>query len=178
MEIEIKNEFLKDGREMDNFPVKINGKEYWISRSIAVCGFIFKRINDKWFVLCNKRGQGCPDFKGYWNVICGYLQFNRTCVQQMMEEAKEECGFISREDEWTFIGYNDSPHSNKQNVTMRFLYICNSTEDYNWSNKSGGEENEVDDIRWISVDNLDSFDFAFDHREMIEKAYNEYILNG
>ena len=53
-----------------------------------------------------------------------------------------------------------------------------STEDYNWSNKSGGEENEVDDIRWISVDNLDSFDFAFDHREMIEKAYNEYILNG
>lgn len=29
---------------MKNFPVKVNGKEYWISRSVAAVGFVFKKL--------------------------------------------------------------------------------------------------------------------------------------
>ena len=32
---------------MKNFPVKVDGKEYWISRSIAVCVFVFKIKGNK-----------------------------------------------------------------------------------------------------------------------------------
>lgn len=44
---------------MKNFPLlDENGKEWWISRSIAVTGCIFTFLNGKWCVLANKRGDG------------------------------------------------------------------------------------------------------------------------
>lgn len=47
---------------MKNFPIKdVSGKEWWISRSIAVVGCIFTLLNGKWCVLANKRGEGTPN---------------------------------------------------------------------------------------------------------------------
>ena len=44
---------------MKNFPLlDENGKEWWISRSIAVTGCVFTFLNGKWCVLANKRGEG------------------------------------------------------------------------------------------------------------------------
>ena len=36
---------------MKNFPIKVDGKEYWISRSIAVCVFVFKIKVNKLYAL-------------------------------------------------------------------------------------------------------------------------------
>ena len=33
---------------MENFSVIKDGKEYWISRSVAVACFVFKKLNKKW----------------------------------------------------------------------------------------------------------------------------------
>lgn len=47
---------------MKNFPLlDENGKEWWISRSIAVTGCVFTFLNGKWCVLVNKRGEGTQD---------------------------------------------------------------------------------------------------------------------
>ena len=63
---------------MNNFPVIKDGKEYWISRSIAVACFVYKIVNDEIYVLANKRGSGTPDFQGYWYCPCGYLDYDET----------------------------------------------------------------------------------------------------
>lgn len=160
-----------------NFPVKIDDKTYWISRSIAVAGFAFKKIGNDWFVLANKRGQGCPDFQGYWNCPCGYLEYDRTCVEQMMAECIEECGFKSNKDKWLFVGFNDSPEENRQNVTMRYVYICDSDENFDLKLQKGGEKDEVDDIRWINLNELNSYHFAFGHKKLIISFALKYILD-
>lgn len=47
---------------MKNFPLlDENGKEWWISRSIAVTGCVFTFLNGKWCVLANKRGERTQD---------------------------------------------------------------------------------------------------------------------
>lgn len=53
---------------MKNFSVKVNGKEYWISRSVATVCFIFKQKNNRTFVLIEKRGKGAADNIGKWCV--------------------------------------------------------------------------------------------------------------
>lgn len=171
----IKSENEKN--KLHNFPVKLNDKTYWISRSVAVAGFIFKKLGDDWFVLANKRGKGCPDFQGYWNCPCGYLEYDRTCIEQMVAECIEECGFKSNKDKWKFVGYNDSPDENKQNVTMRYVYICDNDEDFNLALKKGGEKNEVDDVRWINLNKLNSYQFAFGHKQLIISLALSYILD-
>lgn len=78
---------------MKNFPLlDENGKEWWISRSIAVTGCIFTFLNGKWCVLANKRGEGTPDFQGMWNMPCGYLDFDETTAQAVIREVYEETG--------------------------------------------------------------------------------------
>ena len=51
---------------MNNFSIKVNGKEYWISRSLAVAVFIFRKVGNKFQVLLEKRGKGAADNIGKW----------------------------------------------------------------------------------------------------------------
>ena len=65
---------------MKNFPVNVDGKEYWISRSNAVVGIVFKWENGQYHILANKRGKGCPDYVGKWNIPCGYVDYNESIL--------------------------------------------------------------------------------------------------
>ena len=47
---------------MKNFSVNVNGKEYWISRSVAVACFIFKQNVDDLYALIEKRGNSAADY--------------------------------------------------------------------------------------------------------------------
>lgn len=103
---------------MKNYPITIEtgehaGETVWVHRSIAVAGFIFCRINNEWCVLANQRGEGAPDFQGYWNCPCGYLL--------------------------------------------------------------GGEENEVKAIMWVKISDLDNYQWAFNHRHLIEGIFYTYV---
>lgn len=75
---------------MKNFSVKVNGKEYWISRSVAVEGFIFKQKGNELYALIEKRGKGAADYQGYWCFVCGYTDFNETVEQSLQRETLEE----------------------------------------------------------------------------------------
>lgn len=89
---------------MKNYPIKIEtgehaGETVWVHRSIAVAGFIFCRINNEWCVLANQRGEGAPDFQGYWNCPCGYLDFDETLAEACSREIYEETG-VKIESKW------------------------------------------------------------------------------
>ena len=114
---------------MKNYPIKIEtgehaGETVWVHRSIAVAGFIFCRINNEWCVLANQRGEGAPDFQGYWNCPCGYLDFDETLAEACSREIYEETGVKIEPSALYMCSVNDNPKdSNRQNVTMRFMAV-------------------------------------------------------
>ena len=162
---------------MNNFPVQHEGKTYWISRSVAVTCFVFAPFNGEWCVLANKRGPNTPDFQGYWNCPCGYLDFDETTAQAAMREVYEETGV--QLDNVKFWGFEDSPNANLQNVTFRYYSIIENPQPSLVSVSTGdrgGEENEVSAVAWMPIKNLRNFEWAFNHNTLILKLVDELEL--
>lgn len=164
---------------LKNFPVDVNGTTYWISRSCAVTGLVFKKIKDVWYILANKRGQGTPDFQGCWNAPCGYLDWNENGKEAVSRELLEECGFKVKTKKWQEIGTQTEPSANKQNVTIRYMYVVDedSDEDFDLNLRNGGEEDEVDDVKWISLNEIDNYKWAFNHELLIQAVAIKYLYS-
>lgn len=153
---------------MKNFPIIKDGKEFWIARNVAVACFVFTSIDNEWCVLANKRGPGVPDFQGFWNCPCGYLDYNETTEQAAIREVFEETGV--RLNSVKFWKFNDNPHENKQNVTFDYYSIISDPQFININNNSenrGGENNEVKEVDWLPIRKLFNYDWAFDHDLLI-----------
>ena len=145
----------------------------WFSRSMAAAIFVFCKDADGIIhVLASERGPGAADFIGYWNCCCGYLDFNETLVECACRELKEETGVIAKPYELSFIGYEDNPSENHQNVTFRFVYkIMNRTIDEISFSKDDNEKDEVGEIKWIPIFDVHKYKWAFKHDEIIYKAF-------
>ena len=156
-------------KPLKNFPLRYKGKTIWFSRAVATTLLAFGYDkNQRLHVLANKRGKGCPDFQGYWNVICGYLEFNHTGEQNCKKECEEETGLLINEDDIHFLGVTTSPKENKQNVSLRYYTILpKSIEEYNFD-LSKMEKDEVDDVKFIPIDEIDNYDWAFNHLNLIK----------
>ena len=85
---------MKTFKNRHNTCIKQDGKEYWISRSVAVIGTIFMKNtkDNELYVLLSKRGEGTPDCKGYWNLACGYMDFDENGTDAVRREVWEETG--------------------------------------------------------------------------------------
>lgn len=155
--------------KLQNFPFNYKGKTLWFSRSVAVASFIFaKNENNEWCVLANKRGAGTPDFQGYWNAPCGYLDFDETAMQAASREVFEETGVSVTLDQSDITYVNTDPHSSKQNVTIRFMKsLCEQCDTIPLST-SHMEEDEVESIAWIPISKVDEYNWAFDHGNIIK----------
>lgn len=164
-------------KPIDNFPFFYRGNEYWYSRAVATSPFVFcKNIDDKWCVLANKRGKGTPDYQGYWNVPCGYLQFHITGEQNASKEVFEETGVNVEAEKFKLFGVETDPNANRQNVSLRYYALLDGvTTDY-LTNSDASEKNEVDDIKWIPLDEIDNYQWAFGHDIRI-KELSEKVLN-
>lgn len=162
---------------MKNFKITLEDKnqvkrDYWISRSMAVSVFIFLyNTNDKsWYVLANRRGNGAADYHGLWNCPCGYLDYNETLQHAAWREVKEETNFDVNEQCLKLFGVNSNPSENRQNVTTRFYYILEN-DGFPIVNNYNCEPNEVSDVQWININNLDDYEFAFNHKNLILKIF-------
>jgi len=167
--------------------IVVDGKEIYLSRSAAVATIILlKNTNDKkTYVLLGRRGIGCPDFVGYWNAPCGYLDYDETLPEAVVREIYEETGFeadtyteqlgcrVLRSDmdqPWYTHG---TPHGTKQNVTARFGMLIELDHLPELTNEHS-EKDEVSDLRWVCVDDLYDYEFAFNHHKIIR----EYITRS
>lgn len=167
---------------MRNFPIydANTDREYWVSRSIAVVVFLFAKNKDNEIcVLAVKRGKGTPDpeFVGSYCVPCGYLDYDETCREAALRELKEETGLEELPSTLTLISINDIPSSDKrQNVTFRYVINSDSTveelEEQFTTNNS--EKNEVEDIKFIPISDIDKYKWAFNHNNLI-KDFNIYV---
>ena len=86
--------------------------------------FYFLEINLETYVfLANKRGTGTPDFQGYWNCPCGYIDFDETGEDAVCREIMEETGYVITPEVPKFVEVETSPKANKQNITLRYTAL-------------------------------------------------------
>ncbi len=161
--------------ECKNFPIECNGKVVWRSRSVAVVGFIYYEDGDKVYLLANKRGSGTPDFQHCWNVTCGYLDYNEDGQQGTARELLEETGLEIDPKFLKLLYVNSDPQdSNRQNISLRYGYILSKKDALSLKfSTEKSEENEVEGIKWISLDELDNYQWAFNQRKLIEPMYEK-----
>lgn len=171
--------------------VKVNDRDIWVSRSCAIAITIIIKYYGTLYCLMGKRGKGCPDKVGRWVLPCGYLDWDEYLVGGAMRELMEETGFdyIGFKREWedsiVLTNFDDGQpwyvHSNKsgvgQNITHHFaayielpkhaMSLPRLTTEY-------CESDEVDELKWIPVDDLWTYDIGFNH-ELRVPMYIKYI---
>ena len=144
---------------MKNQPVNIDGKEYWISRSVAICVACFTRDSGL-RVLAVKRGENL-DEPGKWCLPCGYLDYDETLHDACKRELKEETNLYT--DNFHFYHIDSDPKSNRQNVTV--VYWTYSTSYAYQTVFADGVEST--DLEWIAISDLKNYDWAFNHKQLI-----------
>lgn len=169
------NEFIKEQKK--NFPIKKDGKTYWVSRSIAVLGLVIAERDGEHYILVNKRGDGCPDFNGMWNIPCGYLDYNETTKEAVSREIWEECGVRIEPSAFALYSINDDPNEGEsQNVTIRYVArVPESVMDIPLNN-GNSEADEVDGIMWMNVNDIENYDWAFNHRFLLRNILTNFNL--
>ena len=156
---------------MKNFEFEHEGKKYWYSRSICTGAFLFTTDNTgKWYVLANKRGL---DEKHKWNCPAGYLDFGETIAECAAREVYEETGLKIAKDILHLVFINDDPKETRQNVTFRYIGLLpEKVEDLSKQlNDAHSEKNEVEDIKFIPIEDIDKYEWAFNHDNLI-KSYS------
>ena len=156
-----------------NFPLKYKGKTIWYSRSIASALFVYcKNEEGEWYVLANKRGKGAADFQGLWNCVSGFLDFNETCEECARRECLEETGIrLIPAFRLELMHVQDDPiDSNHQNVTLRYRCIIDNVtiEDLPPHITNKGEKNEVEEVKWIPLTDVEKYIWAFNHGMLIK----------
>lgn len=155
------------------------GKTLWSGRYTCVAAFIFKYYLNKWWILINQRGEGTPDFHGYWNAPCGYLEGDETGEEGCARETYEETGLRINPDKFILHSVNTDPaKSNNGNVTLHYYAILSDTDNTKLEkNPEGGELNEVSAIGWLPLNKIDTLPFAFDHDILIEDLKDTLSLD-
>jgi ADP-ribose pyrophosphatase YjhB (NUDIX family) len=152
------------------------GKTLWSGRYCAVAGFVFRRIEGIWSVLANKRGSGTPDYQGCWNAVCGFLEANESAEQGCSREVFEETGYEIKPEKFLQVFTHTDPEtSNNANVTIRHIAIFFEHELGNRKQSEGGEENEVDAVRWIPIEDIMDYTWAFNHEKIIHELFYDYV---
>lgn len=172
-DIKTAKDFIGNPEHKPNFQIKsTDGKEYWISRSCSVLAAVVSRDDTGWHILVNQRGPGCPDYQGCYNIPCGYIDWGETCQQACAREIFEECGIALNQNVFKLYSVNSDPkESSKQNITIRHI----ATLDPIWMTVSlssiHSEKDEVSDIRWINFYEIDNYQWAFNHLELLKELH-------
>jgi 8-oxo-dGTP pyrophosphatase MutT (NUDIX family) len=97
-------------------------------------------------------------------------------VKNCIKEVHEELGIELEPKDLRFIGFEDSPSANHQNVTFRYAVVFknNVTHDFKFSHK-WNEKDEVGDIQWIKIKDINKYKWAFGHEKLIKEIFNQII---
>lgn len=161
------------------------GREYWISRAMAVVAIVITETPEQRYVLLGKRGKGTPDFQGYWCLPCGYLDWDESGTEAVLRELYEETGLEVPADHagqlaqpWqidtNYSGYN----AEKQNVTMRYAlrFQAENAGSLPPVNNLHCEPDEVDEVQWVPLEKAIKMDLAFRHQNLIKEYAGHYGL--
>lgn len=164
-----------------NIPYKVtteDGKEKTVydGRYACVTGIVIAVENNTSYVLANKRGPGCPDYQGFWNMPCGYMDAG-SAEENVSREIYEETGLKISPDRFSLVGLSDT--GKERNVTLRYAAIfLDGRKDLATPEQLkdlGGENDEVSDIKWIDVRFIDKYKWAFNHNNVIHSVLADIL---
>lgn len=77
-----------------------------------------------------------------------------------------------------FVEVETSPKANKQNITLIYTALV-PYKLLSQVQPTGGEDNEVEEIKWIDIRKLNNYKWAFNHNKIIERIIllKQYIQN-
>lgn len=157
--------------EIDKFMDMVMACDYgWWNRGIAATLIVFcKNKEDELCVLASERGKDAADYQGYWNCCCGYVDCFETTKETAIRECKEECGIDIDPNIVKFFDFEDDPYkANNQNISFHYYArVLDKTTDQFVFSKDGNEGEEVGNIAWIKVSEIDKYQWAFHHDELI-----------
>jgi 8-oxo-dGTP pyrophosphatase MutT (NUDIX family) len=150
-----------------------NGKEIWISRSVAVTCVIAASHNHMTYVAIEKRGKKL-DKPGKWCIPCGYLDWNESGTKAVIREVYEEIGLNIKNIKFHYFcksyleqpwKVDTSPTENRQNVVLHYG-IKFIPEHYDLPVLKF-DHDEIVDAKWVLVEKLHKYKFAFNHNKLI-----------
>lgn len=145
------------------------GKIHWVSRSLVTIAFVTWRDS----VLIVRRGESVIE-TGKWCLPCGYIDYDETIQQSIAREIWEETGINITNfcdiDKLEPVKISSNPIGKKQNIHMDFI-IRLKDDDKPVINKDITDPLETTDVKWIRLDELDSYDFAFEHCKKIKNYF-------
>ena len=147
------------------------GEVLWSGRYCCVCAIVACKVGDKIYILANRRAT--PDFQGFWNMPCGFIECSETGEQAASREVYEETGVFIYPERFNFYSVETDPTvSNNAHVTLYFIAqlkratLPSVVIDYD----------ECTDATWIPISEIHTYDWAFHHEELIEDIIEENEL--
>jgi 8-oxo-dGTP pyrophosphatase MutT (NUDIX family) len=160
---------------------KVGNKTFWESRSVAVVGVIIAFDGNDHYVLVEKRSKTMMDEPGKWCLPCGYLDWNETGWEALIREVFEETSLylpdhtkvIEDNNQEPFF-VNTDPKENRQNIALSYCTVIFfkdglPQEPLKYANS------EIEQILWVPIENLDKYEFAFQHNKRVEMALDYFV---
>lgn len=179
---------------IENRCYKTEDGDVWHSRSVAVVGLVLMIHESEKYVLLGKRGPALPNEVGKWCMPCGFLDWNESCEEAVIREIWEETGLNIYKTIQQYNVVYDHMHfpwrihseadNVAQNVSMHYA-ICFDTKSNVYRDfptlpeltvENNAEVGEVDDVRWVKVDDLSVYECAFGHEKTIRVFVNNLQL--
>lgn len=162
---------------MNNTPINYEGKTRWLSRSIAAVCYVYGFVDGKLCILANQRGTGTKDRPmsnpGKWNCPSGFLDYDETIEECACREIYEETGVVVDPSSLSLMELDSDITRRDQNVLARYSVYLNYSENEKLTSEHS-EENEVVNIKWIPITDVDNYEWVSEkHVELIK----EYAKN-
>jgi ADP-ribose pyrophosphatase YjhB (NUDIX family) len=140
-----------------------SGNKYWISPSISVDALVIVAGQ----VLVTRRSDA-PEVSNplKWCLPCGFMEWNETPLNACMRELCEETGIDIRElkllnNECTTDSYK-RPHS-ENGTALQFVFMLSDFPEVKLN------ADECVAWAWVSVDELQKYEWAFGHDRLIRE---------
>lgn len=167
---------------MKNFEFEHEGQKLWYSRSLA-CSLIILKVGDGNKIpeiLISKRGSGCEFGAGLWCVPGGFIDFDEDAIDCAIRETFEETGIdvsIFKND-IKLISLDSEPNKTRQSMCAYHLLVINKEQTKNWKfSIKNSEPNEVDEIKWISISEIDDYNWLSNQKKYITNLLIDGFLD-
>jgi len=148
-----------------------DGREVWLSRSVAVVSTVVVRLGGQDHVALIERGPALPDEVGKLALPGGYLDWDETLYDGARREVFEETGLDVADWEGARLPWriHDEP-LRKQNITMHFSF--RRTAEALPSLGEGLEEHpgeplEITRRLWLPIEEAMERELAFGHQHVL-----------
>lgn len=163
-----------------------DGRKLFHSRSVAVIMVLGVYFDGNYHFAIEKRGTAPGlDKQGLWCLPCGYLDWDESGPDAIMRELWEEIGIDFMRDlghmtaEVNYMNQpwdvKTEPDENRQNVTLRYGAVFSddvSALPTLKPNNDCDHPNEVADAKWITVEEIKDYQFAFNHDIVLKNFIN------